>query len=475
MNQSSPQTFWQARSHTQKNALGALGVLLLGAVIISAMGALKSKPEEVAVPEALPKTVDIVSASPQPLTVKVNSQGMVSPVHRVNLVTEVAGRVITVAEGYADGGFFSESEPLVTVDSRDYRVALRQAESEVAKAEEILAMEKGQARQAKHEWRDRGDVEANALFLREPQLRSAKASLEAAKANREKAKLNIERTGISAPFDGRIITKHVDVGQYVSPGTIVAEVFSTEKVLVRLPLTDRQVAKVALPLTAEKRTDAELPLVKITAVYGQKSYSWFGRIVRTEGTVDVKSRVVYAVAEINAPYLITPDSDKPPLSVGMYVSAEIHGRELSGVTRIPSKALHKNNQLILADSNDEIQFKTVDVVQASEEFILVRGLAEGDRVVISTVPYASAGVKVAPKPIARPGEDVFSDTPSTEISQQPETSKGASDVEEVQPAPHSSMDSHTETNADNSDIKAVDRRHQGSEASANLMVNTSRV
>ncbi|VUD41634.1 Efflux pump periplasmic linker BepF [Thalassocella blandensis] len=380
------------RSHRTKAVLYSLAVIGGVTLVIVSMGMLKPKPEAKVVEEEALAKVETMLVAPQIKKVNVTSQGSVTALHKINLVAEVSGRVTSVADGYADGGFFKKDTPIVTIDKQDYEFAVRRAEAEVMKAEEVYALEKGRARQAKREWRDIGNQEANDLFLRKPQLASAKSSLDAAKANRDMALLNLERTQIFVPFNGRISKKHVDAGQYVTAGTVIAEVYSTEAVQVRLPLTDHQVASVDLPLTAQY-DKAHYPDVILSTVYGGKHYQWTGKIVRTEGSLDVKSRVIYAVAEVKDPYL-TENTARPPLAVGMYVSAEIAGKELADVVSLPREVLRKKNQVTLVDADNALQFRQVDVLQNNGSEILVRGLDAGERVLVTRLPFMNAGMKV---------------------------------------------------------------------------------
>ncbi len=390
-------TFWSNRSYGQKSAIGVIGVVLAVGSVIALMASLKSKPEPQPLAEPAPSKVETMVVTPRTARISVTSQGSVSPLRSIKLISEVGGRVLGVASDYADGGFFEADIALVTIDDRDYQAALAQAKADVAKAKELYALERGRARQAKREWRDLGNPDANALFLREPQVASAKSAVDAALANLDRARLNLERTHVSVPFSGRIQAKHVDIGQYVSPGTVIADVYSTEAFLIRLPLTDKQVAKVSLPFTATTKTD-DLPDVLISTVYGGKQFTWRGKIVRTEASLDLKSRVTYAIAEINDPYQNPTLDSRPPLAVGMYVSAEILGVEMDNVVKIPRKVVLKENQVMVVDTDDEIRFKKVNIIQSKDEDAIVSGLEKGDRVLLTRVPYAVAGLKVDPKP-----------------------------------------------------------------------------
>src|SRR5690606_19307376 len=136
--------------------------------------------------------------------------------------------------------FFGAGEALLQLDPRDYETALDQAEAALADARNTLAQEQGQARQAKREWRDLGNEQANNLFLRKPQLAAAEARVGAAEAGVRQAQLNLERTAIRLPFAGRIVDINVNLGQYVSANTVVASVYDSAVMEVRLPLSTHE-------------------------------------------------------------------------------------------------------------------------------------------------------------------------------------------------------------------------------------------
>ena len=80
--------------------------------------------------------------------------------------------------------------------------------------------------------------------------------------------------GPGAPFEGRVRTKMADIGQYVTPGQSLGQIFSTDLVQIRLPLTDSQLALVDLPLAFEG-TDSNLgPQVKFAAHIAGGRHEW---------------------------------------------------------------------------------------------------------------------------------------------------------------------------------------------------------
>ncbi|MDO8861760.1 efflux RND transporter periplasmic adaptor subunit [Haliea sp. E1-2-M8] len=377
--------------------------VVIGLGFLLSWGLLVGKPEPE--PEPLPAEavplVDVVSVEPRPLALDVTTQGTVRPVLAIDLVSRVAGRVEFVAPDFAAGSFFREDDPLVAIEDVDYRFAIARAASQVAAAEQRVAEEQGAALQAKREWRDLGSPAANALFLREPQLASARAALKAAQADLEAAVLDLERTRIAAPFNGRISEKFVDVGQYVTPGTRIARVYATDAVEVRLPLTDGQVALLDLPLHYRGDDAVELPAVTLRATFGNRDWEWQGRIVRTDANIDEDSRVLYAVAEVREPFARGPGGERPPLVPGMFVSATVAGRTLQGVSSLPRSALRSDTAVMLVDSRQQVVNRAVSVLQSEAGRVWVQGLQRGDRVIVREPTIMVAGMRVEAQEVAR--------------------------------------------------------------------------
>ena len=363
----------------------------------------KPDPEPQApVPERAP-IVQVVFAEPKDVALSVTSQGTVSPRREINIVSRVAGRVQHVAEHFADGGFFDANTELVKVEDDDYQFDLVRAQARVADARQLVAIEKGRVRQAAREWRDLGNEEANQLFLRQPQLASTEAALRAAEADLGEARLNLERTSLKVPFDGRISEKHVDLGQYISPGTPVARVFATDVVEIRLPLTDRQVGLLDLPLSFEDRSvlHAGGAEVTLSARFADREWQWQGRVVRTDASIDVDSRVVYAVVEVERPFASEPGSERPPLSIGLFVNAEISGRNQAQVSLLPRDALRNDGSVLVVNEEDLLEVRAVRVLKSDLRRLWVQGLARQERVVVSQLSVAIVGMRVTVQPLER--------------------------------------------------------------------------
>jgi RND family efflux transporter MFP subunit len=385
-----------------RNGFWALLVLIVGGGLSYGLLVGKPGPEPEPAPPFVPPVVDVRVAAPAAHALSVETQGTVRPLREIKLVSQVGGRVEEVSPRFAQGGFFAVDEPLVKVEDIDYQFLIARAESQVAAARQRLAEERGRALQAKREWRDLGSAQGNALFLREPQLASAKAALRASDADLAAARLDLSRTSIAAPFNGRISEKFVDVGQYVALGTVIATVYDTDVAQVRLPLTDQQVALLDLPLIYNNELPAEREGVPVLlhARFANREWQWQGKVVRTDASIDESSRVVYAVVEVQKPFERQPGSERPPLSPGLFVSATITGRQLQQVVELPRSALRTDGTVMVVDTAQLAQRRPVHVLGSDTDNVWVQGLNAGERVIVRQATQVVAGMQVTVKEAA---------------------------------------------------------------------------
>ncbi len=378
----------------------SLLVLLIGGAAVIGVATLKPAPEPNPVEKRPPPSVSVILANPSTQTLTVNTQGTVAPRREIDLVAEVSGRITQADNDFVNGAFVDADQRLVTIDPRDYELSLVRAQARVADAEQSLATERGRARQAKREWRELGNPESNQLFLRKPQLASAEAQLNSAKADRDKARLDLERTKISVPFAGRVRETLVNLGQYVTPGTRIATVYDTSVAEIRLPLTDRQASLVDLPLGFNNRDTATAPQVSISGMIAGVRHTWQGTITRTDASIDTRTRLYYAVAEVKDPFRGNQEKDQPPLVVGLFVDAQIMGRELANVITIPKEALFKRNHLYTLDAQNRVVEKQVTLLHTDATSAWISGdITAGEAIVVGKQSYLSEGIVVAPQPI----------------------------------------------------------------------------
>lgn len=360
-----------------------VGILLLGG--LASWGLAKSRPPvEAPSPTAAPPLVETVQVWPEPLRLRVRTHGSVEPSREIDLVAEAAGRVRWISPRLEPGDFFDAGELLVELDPEDARLSLERAEATVARAESQRLLSDAQlARLTKLVNRKI----SSPVKLEEAQhaSRTAGATLRDARAARGQARRELDRMRVVAPFAGRVRTRHVEVGQVVARTTLLARAYSADAAEVRLPIPVNRLDDLGLSLG---RWDPEQrPEVILRADLGGGPTRWRGLAARTEGEIDSASRMLHLVARIEDPFARGPRRGQPTLSVGLFVEAELLGRQISQAVVIPRTALREPNRVFVVDGDGTLRGRQVEVAGIEDDrAIVAAGLAPGDRVCVSSDP-----------------------------------------------------------------------------------------
>ena len=369
-------------------------ILLFAFIGVAAMQAGKKKPE---VQKRRDPTLAVmaVPAYRDTVVLDVNVQGQTRPRTEVDMSPQVGGKITFVSRNFVAGGQFRKGDVLLRLEKADYEVAVLRAEAAVARAEQVVVREKAEGAIAAEDWADLGrGGQASALTLRKPQLAEAQASLKSAMADLDNAKLQLSRTIVRAPFNGRIRERFADIGQFVSPGTRLARVFSTEAVEVPLSLNDADLTRLSLPVSMSADSRAEKPEVTLSAVIAGKPRIWKGQIVRTDGVFDPQTRTLSAIAEVKDPFGKGMSEDGFPLPPGLFVNAEIVGRTLESAMVIPRDSLRPEDKVYVVDDQGEAQSRDAVVLDTNaQRAVLASGVEPGELVIISPLEKSQISLK----------------------------------------------------------------------------------
>ena len=388
--------------------ISTFAVAIIG-IAFAIMLAKSAKKPESQIPQPKLPAVEVQIAEATRHTYRIQSQGTALPRTSIRLVSEVSGKVVSVAESFDVGQIFTKGDVLLKIDARDYELALAQARSQVAQAQLRLQMEVKEADVVRREWELLNQGEPSGLQAREPQLASARAALEAALAAEEAAKRNLDRCEIRAPFDGMVARAGVRPGQFAALATPLGELFATDVVEVRLPVIASDLSFIDLPRPRAKVALGQAPKVTLSARAGERRTEWLGHIVRSEETVDPMNRMVYVVAQVIDPYGLAK-RDGAPLRSGTFVRASIEGRTQENVIVLPRHALRGKNQVWIVSEKSTLQewlgyrepshhkrliFRSVDVSFAdAKQVIVAAGIQQGEQVVVSLLAAVVDGMGV---------------------------------------------------------------------------------
>jgi RND family efflux transporter MFP subunit len=388
-------------------------IIVVAIAAAAAMIALKQEPEKKE-PESRSFLVDAKPILSEDVEFLVYAQGAVQPKHKTMLSTQVSGRVIEVSEKFTEGGFFKKGEVLLSLESDDYTSDLLLAEAELARAQASLDEEIARGRVAEKEWSSVNSGQRPELGLRKPQLAREQANVKAASANLARAKRNLSRTKITAPYDGLVKSRLVDLGQFVAMGTQLGEVFSTSTAEVRLPLTDNDLA-----FLGDMNTSARH--VTLSADVAGKKHFWQGKLVRDEAVLDEARRVSFGVVEVQDPYNLISTEHASPLKFGRFVSAAVSGMIAQDIVKLPRSVIRLDGTVLSVDEEQKISINSVEIMRADEDYVYISGGLPTDHLVVMSAvstPYNGMPVRFTEDEPTKPinSEDEQQDKAITEVS-----------------------------------------------------------
>jgi RND family efflux transporter MFP subunit len=344
-------------------------------------------------PEETASAIAAIRAERRPIAVTIRSQGTVEPRTETTLIAQVPGRIVSVADSFDESGFFRKDDVLVQIDRRDYQLSIRRLEASLQAARARLA-EASQRLGREQQLLERKATSRDTYERAQGAYEVAVAQEVELVAQLEEARNAEKDTAVVAPFDGCILQKQADVGQFVTAGTPLARCFATDAVEVRLPLDDRQFAYLELPLGATLAPETS-PSVTLTTQFGGKTLSWQARVVRSEAMLDARSRMAYVVASVTAPYEHKTHGKPQPLAVGMFVNAEISSKPIQDAIVLPDSCVTSDGRLHVIDAERRLQPRSVEVLHRAAGWVLVQGDLRDDEFVCATqLPYANAGMHV---------------------------------------------------------------------------------
>jgi RND family efflux transporter MFP subunit len=378
----------------------ALSVLLGFAILAVGIGiavwmvrtAPKAKPRQR--PKRIP-LVDVVTLRPTNVTARLDAMGEVIAADEAALQAEVSGRIEWVHPELEVGGVVTQGCPLVRIDARDYRLALRQREAALAGARSDRRIEAGRQDIASNEWALVGAQAAASgldldLALRRPQRQAAEAAVESAGAAVEQARIHLERTEIRSPFDAVVAEASADVGDRATPGAVLARLVAVDRFFVKASVRPSSIPRLALPESPRGRSEGA---VIRSSAGGRRA----GALLRLLPGLDPVGRMAQVLVEVPDPLGRNGQTTEgPALLLGDLVQLDLPGRAFEGVLRIPRTSLREGNRLWLLDAENKLRMPVVEILWGDRNAVYVANRFEaGARMVVSTLGAPIEGMPLA--------------------------------------------------------------------------------
>lgn len=375
-----------------------LAFLGAGGAAFAALMASSVKPSKAAEAPG-PPPVEVVVATSATMTAVVHATGTVQPATRIDLVPQVSGRVVEMFPGLTPGARVSANEQIARIDPRDYQSAIVQAEAAVAAARLEVALEENRGDQASREFELLKQAPGSELARRELQLAAARANLASAEARLQSARVNLERTRLTAPFDAVVLTESLDLGQVVAPGVAVASLMGTARFRVRVAVPVSELDVLDIPTGSDGHGSRAMVHQRLD---DGTSLEREGFVLRMLGELDAETRTAAVLVALDDP-LNVPEGQTPILP-GAFVDVEIDGRSTTSLFALPREALRDGAYLWVLDAEDRLVRRDVVPQRTTSAAMYLRdGVTDGERVVVSALPHALAGMHVAPSVAAPAG------------------------------------------------------------------------
>lgn len=324
----------------------------------------------------------------------IRATGTVRPAREISLSARVEGEVVELGEDFVPGGFVAAGELLVRLDDADYRVTVEQRRSALEQAIADREIERGQGAAAESDYRQFDQElppERRSLVLREPQRRSAQASVDAARADVRQAELNLERTSIEAPFDAHVLGRDVNLGSQVSPGTALGRLVGLNTYWVEATVPVARLQWLEAP-------GADSPGSRVTI---RNRNAWppgaqrEGRLFRQIGELEGSTRLARILIAVNDPLALeSDDPDVPRLMLGEYVECRIVGREIAGAVRIDRDYVRADDTVWLM-VDGRLVIRPVEIAYQDDQYAYIdEGLSADESIITTRLATVEEGLRL---------------------------------------------------------------------------------
>ncbi|MYF02994.1 MAG: efflux RND transporter periplasmic adaptor subunit, partial [Gammaproteobacteria bacterium] len=264
-------------------------------------------------------------------------------------------------------------ETLLRIDSADTELLVAQAEANLLVAKANLELREAESQAARENWTLLHDGDVPDLVAKLPQINQAKANVAVANAQLSAAKLDLARTEFSLPFDGRVLSSQIGVGQWVSKGQAFGTSFDLSSLEVEVPISGTELNLLS-------------PVTERDALVFVNGLEIPATVDRMSASADLRSRA-------SSLYLVFPMLSTP-LVPGNFVSVKVFGREQSNVYRIPDIAEQANSTLWIV-RDGLLERITPQIIERSDEELTIIAFDYGDGIVIGSLVGVYPGQKVA--------------------------------------------------------------------------------
>ncbi len=366
-----------AKSHIFLALMAALASsILLGCQSEKAAGPLP--PAEVEVVSVVQKDVPIYGEWVATLDGYVNAQ----------IQPQVTGYIVD--QTYKEGSFVRKGQILFQIDPRPFKAVLDQTKAQLAQAEAQLGKTKLDV--------DRDTPLAKERAIAQSQLDNdvqanlaAQASVKSAEAQVEQAQLNLDFTHVTSLVDGIAGIAQVQIGNLVSPTTILTSVSQVNPIKAYFPISEQEYMHYAARINAHNQQDVPSDAPPFDLILGDGSvYPYKGHLLLTNRQVDVTTGSIQLVGAFPNPNNI--------LRPGQFGRVRAAGETRTAALLVPQRAvteLQGTYQVAVVGDDNKVALRTAKVGErVGTMWIIESGVRAGELVIVEGLQKVRDGSTV---------------------------------------------------------------------------------
>lgn len=311
-----------------------------------------------------PVTIAVSEAKQETWDESLSAVGTIQAVRGVELTSEASGEITSIR---FDSGDEVSAGQLLVVLNNDVEQASRQSQVAGLDLAQILF--------------DRDEELVQKRSIPQSQFDRTKADLERARAQLSETDARLANKRIEAPFAGRMGIRRVDVGDYLSPGTVIATLQDNSELEIDFTVPARHAPKLKAGLQVEVQVDA----------FADRTFE--AVVSAVDARIDPSTRNVLLRAKLNEVEGLVP---------GMFAILKVDLGDRQNIVSIPETAmtyaLQGNTVFVVEKLDDGALTASARVVTAGKvrdgRVAVLSGLKEGEQVVSVGQNKLYRGVRV---------------------------------------------------------------------------------
>ncbi|MFG1495472.1 efflux RND transporter periplasmic adaptor subunit [Saccharospirillum sp. HFRX-1] len=319
---------------------------------------------------------EVATAERGPIRQSVRVTGTLSPLATTQLAARVNAPIAEVL--VRSGDAVEAGAVLLRMETDDLASTLDQQRANARSTAANLAVARNQLERDRS-LGERGMTPQSSIESQRAQVTALEANLEAQQLAVQTAERALANATVTAPVAGRIASRSVEAGQYVSTGTPL------------MTLVDLSAMELAanVPLRAvDSIKPGQSALIQVDGINGE----------RFTGEVDRVNPVAQSGTRTASVYIRVPNPEER-LRGGMFASVEIVIAQRDDALSIPVDALREDadGEFVLTLNNDELArtaVETGELWNGGERVAITSGLTAGTQYVAAPLPELKAGDKV---------------------------------------------------------------------------------